>query len=250
MRDWGRAAEASEEKAYALSTPYKNLPLKGGGPAAARPWEPAQETRLAWARPGRARPRGRWRSAGGPALGAAGRAGEAAETPGPPPVPPAPSAGWPRGRLARARRGLWACAGGQQERRRWTTASQTGATRARQTPARRRGPAGERRAGPRRLALCPARGPQGHRGRPQQPGHRGGPVRGPPPGAPAQHPGRQRPTAPRPGRAPPAPARPRAAPALQAPPAAAFGRAQRRTGATGRRQPTRDAQATPGGPRR
>ena len=32
MRDWGRAAEASEEKAYALSTPYKNLPLKDPQP--------------------------------------------------------------------------------------------------------------------------------------------------------------------------------------------------------------------------
>jgi hypothetical protein len=32
MRDRGRAAEASEEKAYALSTPYKNLPLKAPWP--------------------------------------------------------------------------------------------------------------------------------------------------------------------------------------------------------------------------
>jgi hypothetical protein len=160
-------------------------PAGRGGAAAARPWEPAQATRLAWARPGRARPRGRWRSAGGPAWCAAVRAGEAAETPGPPPVPPAPSSGWPRG----------ACAGGQQARRRWTTASQTGDTRAGQPHARRRWPAGARRSGPRRVARCPARGPHGPRGRPKQTGNSGGHVRGQPPGAPAQHTGRQRPTA-------------------------------------------------------
>src|SRR5262249_27428435 len=32
MRDRGRAVEASEEKAYAFSTPYKNLLLKEGCP--------------------------------------------------------------------------------------------------------------------------------------------------------------------------------------------------------------------------
>jgi hypothetical protein len=173
-------------------------------------------------------------------------AGEEGEPKGQPPGPPAQALGGTSGLRARARRCLWACAGGTPERRRLQKALQTWAQRARQRPAVRLVPAGERRDGHRLVERGQALGNQGQPGRPQQTCTRGVHVRVQHTGAQAQKTGSPRPQDPSPWQAQPAPARPMAATDSQAPQAAAFLRALRRTWAPGRRTPPREAKAPKG----
>jgi hypothetical protein len=193
-------AETTKPRLEGLKTPVSVLwqvrkaRTEGMGcNAAARPFETAQKTLLAWDRQCLDLHRVLLRSAVVHAVCASVIDGEEAETNVPQHVPPAQSPGGTRWRMDRASRCLWAGDGGKQERQLGTKALKTLAKMARQTPDLRRLTDGERRYGQLLCALCSALGHPGKPGRPKQTCHRGGHCRIKNKGAPGQKKGRKRP---------------------------------------------------------